>query len=88
MKTQPKFIQQIDSLILATDSKVYYKSTAAIKIAIQLKGFWFLVGIFYIIPTFLRDKVYDFIAKRRNLWFEKHDTCKIPTAKEKNKFLF
>jgi predicted DCC family thiol-disulfide oxidoreductase YuxK len=87
IKTQTKFIQQIDSIILVTETKVYYKSSAAIKIASQLKGLWFLIGVFYIVPTFLRDKVYDFIAKRRYTWFGKYDTCKLPTEQEKDKFL-
>ena len=87
LKTQPEAIQNTDSIILVSNSKVYSKSTAAIKIATELKGLWFLMGLFYIVPTFIRDTVYDYVAKHRYQWFGKFDSCKIPTPDEKDKFL-
>lgn len=87
LKTQPETIQNTDSIILVTDSRVYSKSTAAIKIATKLKGLWFLMGVFYIIPSFIRDAIYTYIAKRRYKWFGKFDSCKTPTPEEKDKFL-
>jgi predicted DCC family thiol-disulfide oxidoreductase YuxK len=87
LKTQSETIQNSDSIILVTGSKVYSKSTAAIKIAIKLKGLWVLLIIFYIFPPFIRDAVYDYIAKNRYRWFGKFDSCKTPTPNEKDKFL-
>ena len=87
MESQPKNIQKTDSIILVTADGVYSKSTAALKIANQLKGFLFLMSFFFIIPAIIRDLVYDFIAKRRYRWFGKFDQCKIPTPEERDKFL-
>lgn len=87
MKSQPENIKNTDSIILVTAEHVDSKSTAALKIAKQLKGMWFLTSIFFIVPVAIRDFVYDFIAKRRYRWFGKFDTCKIPTQEEKDKFL-
>lgn len=87
LKAQPETIQNSDSIILVTSDGVYSKSTAALKIAIKLKGLWFLMGIFFILPAFIRDAIYDFIAKKRYQWFGKSDRCRIPTPEEQNLFI-
>jgi len=87
IKTQSEKVKNTDSIILITNNKVYSKSTAAIKIVSKLKGLWFLMSLFYIVPSFIRDTVYDYIAKNRYQWFGKLDSCKVINVKEKNKFL-
>lgn len=87
LKTQSVAIQNTDSIMLVTDLAIYSKSTAVLKIATQVKGFWFLMAAFYIIPTSFRDTLYSIIAKRRYIWFGKLDSCRIPTNVEKNRFL-
>jgi predicted DCC family thiol-disulfide oxidoreductase YuxK len=76
-----------DSIILIENNKLYQKSTAALKIAKQLKGLWKLSYVFIIIPPFIRDFFYDSIAKNRYKWFGKKDVCMIPDEKIKRKFL-
>ncbi|NNC50589.1 MAG: DUF393 domain-containing protein [Flaviramulus sp.] len=77
-----------DSILLYTPEKgIDYKSTAAIKIAYQLGFPQNLLGIFYIIPPFIRNWVYDYIAKNRYKWYGKKDACMIPTPELKSKFL-
>ena len=87
IKTQSEKVKNTDSIILITNNKVYSKSTAAIKIVSKLKGLWFLMSLFYIVPSFIRDTVYDYIAKNRYQWFGKLDSCRVINVKEKNKFL-
>ncbi|RZS98418.1 thiol-disulfide oxidoreductase DCC family protein [Cecembia calidifontis] len=77
----------LDSLILIRQDKVYYRSRAALEISKKLSGLWPLLYGFIIIPAFLRDPIYDWIAKNRYKWFGKKDTCRIPTKKELDKFL-
>ncbi|MEZ4857691.1 MAG: thiol-disulfide oxidoreductase DCC family protein [Flavobacteriaceae bacterium] len=78
---------QTDSIILIDNNKAYIKSTAALRIAKYLdKGYPLLFG-FTILPTFLRNWVYDYIAKNRYKWYGKKDSCMIPTQELKNKFL-
>jgi predicted DCC family thiol-disulfide oxidoreductase YuxK len=43
--------------------------------------------VFFIIPRFLRDPIYDFIAKNRYRWFGKKDTCMMPDKKIGHLFL-
>ena len=66
---------------------IYYKSTAALKVASQL-GFPINVfAIFLIVPNFIRNWVYDYIAKNRYKWYGKKESCMIPTPELKRKFL-
>jgi predicted DCC family thiol-disulfide oxidoreductase YuxK len=77
----------LTTLILVVKEKYYIKSTAALKIAGRLKFPWYLFLIFLIIPPFIRNPVYDVIARNRYNWFGKRDSCRIPTTEERNKFL-
>lgn len=80
---------KIDSILLYNPIKynIYYKSTAAILIAKRLGFPINVMIIFYIIPAFIRDWVYSFIAKNRYKWFGKKESCMLPTPKLKAKFL-
>lgn len=80
--------KNIDSIILYEPGVAYYyKSSAAIEIAKQLGGFWNLSMVFKIIPAFLRNPVYDYVAKNRYKWYGKQESCMIPTPELKAKFL-
>ncbi len=85
--TEKYQLKNIDTVILISNNKAYTKSTAALKIAKKLKGLWPLTNIFIIIPTFVRDIVYDIIAKNRYKWFGKSDSCRMPTPELKERFL-
>ncbi|MCS6832078.1 MAG: thiol-disulfide oxidoreductase DCC family protein [Flammeovirgaceae bacterium] len=78
---------KLDSIVLIEDETVYFKSTAALKIASQLDGFWKIFGIFRLVPRPLRDAAYDLIAKNRYRWFGKKASCRIPTPELKTRFL-
>lgn len=79
---------KVDSIILYVPEKgIFSKSTAALKIASKLGFPINLTSIFIIIPAFIRNWVYDFIAKNRYRWFGKKESCMIPSPQLKNKFL-
>ena len=77
----------LDSIILIRGEKVFYKSRAALEITKNLKGLWPLLYVFIILPTFIRDPIYDFIARNRYRWFGKKETCRLPTPEERARFL-
>lgn len=80
--------QNSDSVILySTGNGVSYKSTAALEIASQLNFLLNLLSFFMIIPPFIRDWIYDYIAKNRYKWYGKKKSCWIPTPELLNKFL-
>jgi predicted DCC family thiol-disulfide oxidoreductase YuxK len=66
---------EINSILLLEDGKLFFKSTAALKIAIHLDGFWPILFILIIIPGFIRDYFYDVIATNRIKWFGKAASC-------------
>ena len=80
-------LENFNSFILLQDDKAYNKSTGALKVARQIKGAWSWLYIFMIIPKFIRDAVYDWIAQNRYKWFGKKDACMIPTPKLRARFL-
>ncbi len=68
-------INKIDTLVLIENDTAYTYSTGALKIARQLDGWWPLLYAGIIIPRFLRDLIYQFIAKNRYKWFGKTKEC-------------
>lgn len=78
---------QTDSIILIDSDTCYTKSTAALKIAKHLSGAYPLLYGFMIVPKFIRNIVYDYIAKNRYKWYGKQESCMIPTPALKSKFL-
>ena len=79
--------KKMNSVILIEDGKIFSQSTAALHIAKKLDRGWKLFYAFIIFPAFLRDGVYAFIAKYRYRVFGRTDSCMIPTADLKEKFI-
>ncbi|MEM6524908.1 MAG: DCC1-like thiol-disulfide oxidoreductase family protein [Bacteroidota bacterium] len=78
----------LDTIILLNkDGSVQSKSSAALHIAKSLSGLWPLLYIFIIIPKFIRDLIYDFIARNRYRWFGKTDQCRMPTPELTQRFV-
>jgi predicted DCC family thiol-disulfide oxidoreductase YuxK len=75
-----------NSFILYQDGKIFSKSTGALKMFEQLNG-WKWVKIFWIVPRFIRDAVYNVIANNRYKWFGKKEACWLPTPELKARFL-
>jgi predicted DCC family thiol-disulfide oxidoreductase YuxK len=79
--------QDLNSFILIEDEKIYIKSSAALRVCMNLNGLWKYLSIFRIIPPSIRDYIYEIIAKNRYIWFGKQETCMIPTSEMKQRFL-
>ena len=87
LKLQHQIPVTVDSIVLIKDDHIFIKSQAALEIAKNLSGGWFMMAGFKIIPTFIRDAVYDVVAKNRYRWFGK-SVCELPQNTDfKDKFL-
>jgi predicted DCC family thiol-disulfide oxidoreductase YuxK len=75
------------SIILLKDDRVLQQSDAALEIAKNLNGLWPLFYSFKILPQFIRDGIYAWIAKNRYRWFGKKDSCWIPSPDLKSRFI-
>lgn len=80
-------VEKLDSLVLIENKKMYRKSSAALRIARKLKGLYPLLFGLIIIPPFIRDAIYDFVARNRYKWYGKKDSCMIPSPEIRNRFL-
>lgn len=76
-----------NSVILLKNEKLYQKSTAALLVAKQLQGAAGWLYLLMIVPGFIRNGVYDIIAKNRYKWFGKQEACWLPTPDLKSRFL-
>lgn len=87
LKTNPMKANAMDSVLYVKNGKVFTESTAALNIFSDLGGIWKLLSIFKLIPPFIRNAVYRFIAKRRYRVFGKLDTCMMPPSEWKSRFI-
>jgi predicted DCC family thiol-disulfide oxidoreductase YuxK len=76
-----------DSFVLVENGIAYMESAAALRVARKLTLPWplFFAGI--ILPPFVRDSIYRFIARHRYRWFGKQDSCMIPTPELRSRFV-
>ncbi len=78
---------EFNSFIFIENGEIYTKSTAALRVAKQLSGLWPMLFGFIIIPSFIRDAVYNFIAQNRYRWFGKREACMLPSPQQRQLFL-
>jgi len=77
----------IDSIILIDKGKIYTHSDAAIRITKYLRWPPKVLYSFIIVPKFIRQPFYKWIARNRYKWFGKKETCMIPTTDVRSRFL-
>jgi len=80
-------VEDLESVVLYDNGKVHTKSDAVLEIFNRLGGFLQLWVFTKIIPKNLRDHFYDLAAEQRYKIFGKRDTCRVPTADERKRFL-
>jgi predicted DCC family thiol-disulfide oxidoreductase YuxK len=79
--------ESISSVVFITKGAVYYQSDAVIEIAKLLTGWPSVFKYTIIVPRFLRNAIYKFIAANRYPIFGKQDQCMVPNEEEKGRFL-
>jgi predicted DCC family thiol-disulfide oxidoreductase YuxK len=80
-------VNNFNSFVLIQNGNAYTKSTGALKVAKQMSGLWKLLYGFIILPKFIRNPVYNWVANNRYKWFGKKEECMIPTPALKARFL-
>ena len=76
-----------DSVLYFEEGQLLERSSAALHIAKQLDGLWPVCYVFIIIPPFIRDGVYQWVAKNRYRWFGKRAECMVPNDELKARFV-
>ena len=77
----------LSSFILLENGKIHTKSTGALRVVKRLNALWPLLFGFIIVPPFIRNAVYNWIAKNRYKWFGKQESCWLPTPEHKARFI-
>ncbi|MCD9023337.1 thiol-disulfide oxidoreductase DCC family protein [Cohnella silvisoli] len=80
-------VDKLDTFVLIDSGRYYTKSTAALRLLRKLGGVWSLFYVLRVIPSFVRNRVYDWIARKRYLWFGYNDSCLLPTEDTRKRFL-
>src|SRR5215212_9499085 len=85
-------LRAVDSMALleataAGDYHVSVRSEAALRLARYLGFPWSLFGLARVVPRPIRDRLYDWIARRRHRWFGPALTCQLPTPEQQKRMV-
>lgn len=76
-----------NSVVLVENGIASTKSTAVLRISRYLRFPWSLGWVFELIPRFLRDAAYNWVARNRHRWTRRPAACRLPTEQERQRFL-
>lgn len=81
-------VLDLKTMVLVDPSGTYRKSTAVLRVLGRLGTFWkFAAALLWVIPRPLRDLGYSWIAANRYAIFGRKETCRLPSAAERERFL-
>jgi predicted DCC family thiol-disulfide oxidoreductase YuxK len=75
------------SMIYVDEAGIHDQSDASLEVYRRLGGLWWLLSLGQVFPRWIRNPIYRVLARNRYRWFGKRDTCRLPTAEEKARFL-
>jgi predicted DCC family thiol-disulfide oxidoreductase YuxK len=76
-----------DTMVLVEGSRCTTRTTAALCASSYLDLPWRFLSALLLVPPFLRDPAYNFLARNRYRWFGRLDACRLPTPELKARFL-
>jgi len=78
----------LDTVVLLENGRTYKRSSAIARLLRHLGGIWTIPAwLLWLIPWPLRDLSYRVIAKTRYRLFGRKESCRIPSAEERARFL-
>jgi predicted DCC family thiol-disulfide oxidoreductase YuxK len=79
--------EDYETNILIADGSAWFKSEGSIRMAEQLGFPWSMAGLFRLMPTRIRDSLYQFVARNRLRIFGRRDICYRSEAGHEGRFL-
>ncbi|MFM7157817.1 MAG: thiol-disulfide oxidoreductase DCC family protein [Bacteroidota bacterium] len=77
-----------DSLIVVHNGNHYILSSGVLLVLDQMGGMWsYMSRCFRIIPRFIRDAIYTYIANHRAAWFGRTEECLLMKGSLRERFL-
>lgn len=80
-------VDALDTVILVQERQTYVRSDAAFRILRQLRTAWRLLAVFRVLPTFITDLFYRFVARWRYQVFGRYNACPLPPPSVRHRFL-
>jgi len=74
------------TMVLLKEDKAYFRSGAALTLQKFLKAPYNWLYVFILVPPFIRNGVYDIVARNRKKWFKK-EYCFVPDEKLRKRFV-
>jgi len=79
--------ENLNSVILIDNGKIWTKSDAIFRIIRHFKGLWRIASIFIVIPRVISDTAYNMIVWNRYRLFGRSNTCRLPSGEERDRFI-
>ena len=80
-------VKDLSSIVYYRSGKCYTRSSAVIRIVMDMAWYGKAAALFLLVPAFIRDHIYGWIARNRYRWFGKREACRIPTKEERARFI-
>ena len=77
----------VDTILLVKNGRCLDRSDAALEITKDLTGAWHWLRVFMVLPRPFRDLLYKLFARNRYRLFGRRDTCIVPTASIRERFI-
>jgi predicted DCC family thiol-disulfide oxidoreductase YuxK len=75
------------TILLIEGNEVFNQSTAVLRSLHHLRGWPRSLVPLRLVPRFIRDPLYDLIARNRYKWFGQRATCFVPTPETRARFI-
>jgi predicted DCC family thiol-disulfide oxidoreductase YuxK len=91
LERHPELPENLDSIVFVVQTpdgeRVFWESRAFLLMCGELENFWRVLRWFMLIPAFISDPVYRFVARHRLKVFGSLDSCRIPSPAQAEHFL-
>ena len=92
LKRHGRDAQDLDTVYVVQDygepnERLLARSDAILSLAQELGGIWSLASVAKVLPRWLRDRVYNLVARNRYRVFGKYESCMMPDPQYRQKFL-
>lgn len=77
----------METVLYVRDGRVRERSTAVLHIMKDIGGLWRLMFVFMVLPRFIRNGIYTWVARNRYKWRGKRESCMIPTPELRERFI-
>lgn len=77
----------LETLLLVDGPRCWQHTAAIFRVLHALGGPWRLAWVAWLVPAFVRDPLYRWLARNRYRWFGRSETCLLPSPQHRARFL-